>query len=144
MPMRSPLRRELQPVALRESLDVPPVEELHAHVGIEALNLAKLAVLARHERLLHDRDLDEEVLIREVEVGRESTDDTSVPVPLEDEGVGLVVPRNAVIVEDLGALDLDPVGEPWRLVATICLENGTCDPHLRHRTNGSGRPPNAP
>ena len=142
--MRSPLRGELQPVALREPLDVPPVEELHAHVGIEALNLAKLAVLARHERLLHDRDLDEEVLLREVEVGREGTDDASVLVPLEDEGVRLVVPRNAVVVEDLGALDLDPVGEPWRLVATICLENGTCDPHLRHRTDGPGRPPNAP
>ena len=39
--MRSPLRGELQPVALREPLDVPPVEELHAHLGIQALGAVR-------------------------------------------------------------------------------------------------------
>jgi len=139
-----PLGGEPQPVALREPLDVPPVEELDANVRVEPVDLAELSILACHERLLHDGDLDEEVLLREVEVGRECTDDASVPVPLEDEGVGLVVPRYAVVIEDLRALDLDTVREPRGLVATICLENGTYDPHLRHRSNGLGRLPNAP
>ena len=64
-------------------------------------------------------------------------------VALEHERVRLVVPRDAVVVEDLCALDLDPVREPRRVVSTICLENGAFVPHLRQGTNGLGRPRDA-
>ncbi len=111
---------------------------------VQPLDLAELAVLACHERLLHDGDLDEQVLLREIEVGSERTDDAAIVVALENEGVGLVVPRNAVVVEDLGALDLDTVGEPRGFIATICLENGSSHPHLRQRSDSLGRPSNAP
>src|SRR5262249_26967437 len=98
-------RRHPQSVALSETLDVAAVEELHANMRIEALNLAQLAVLARDERLLHHRHFDEEVLLGEVEVGRECADDPPLLVALEHERLRLVVPGDAVVVEDLRALD---------------------------------------
>ena len=111
---------------------------------IEALNLAELAVLARHERLLHDGDLDEEVLLGKVEVGRERAHDATVLVALEDERLRLVVPGDAVVVEDLRALHLDTVGEPRGLAPTICLENGIFHPHPREGTYALGRRPGGP
>src|SRR5262245_63542303 len=93
------LRREVEPVALREALDVAAVEELHPHVGIELPQLAQLPVLAGDERLLHHRDLDVEILLREVEVGRERLDDAALLVALEHERARLVLPGNAVEVE---------------------------------------------
>ena len=135
-----PLRGEAQPVTLRKALDVAPVEELHADVWVEPLDLPELPVLPGHERLLHHRHLDEEVLLGEVEVGRECADDATLVVPLEDEGLRLVVPRNPVVVEDLGALDLDAIREPRWVGATICLENRPFFLHLHQRTDGLGRP----
>ena len=144
MILRVALRRQLEPVALREPLDVPSVEELHTDVRVQPLDLAQLSVLPGDEGLLHDGDLDEEVLLGEVEVGRERADHAAVRVALENEGVRLVVPRDAVVVEDLCALNLDTVREPRGCVATICLENGVFHPHLRQGTYGLGRPPDAP
>jgi 3',5'-cyclic-AMP phosphodiesterase len=136
-----PLGGETQSIALCETLDVTPVKELHADVGIEALHFAQLAVLTCYEGLLHDGDLDEEVLFRQIEVGRERTHDPAFLVPLENERVGLIVPRDAVVIEDLCALNLDTVGEPRGLGSTICLENGAFVPHLHQRTDGFGRRP---
>ena len=60
-----------QPVALGEVLDVATIEELDLDVGVQPPYLAQLAVLSGHERLLHHRDLDVEVLLGKVEVRRE-------------------------------------------------------------------------
>ncbi len=100
-----PLRSQAQSIALRESLDVASIEELHSNLGVEAAELAKLAVLAGDERLLHHRDLDEEVLLGEVEVRRERADGAAFAVAFQDERVRLVVPRDPVVVEDLRALE---------------------------------------
>jgi len=58
--------------------------------------------------------------------------------------VGLVIPGYPVVVKDLGALNLDAIRESRRLRSTICLENGTFDPHLRQGSSGLGQPPAAP
>ena len=51
----------------------------------------------------------------------------------------LVLPWDAVEVEQLGALELDPVGETRRLCAAIGLESGGL-PHSGEASNGPGRP----
>src|SRR5207249_8533382 len=82
----------------------------------------QLAVLARHERLLHHGDLEIEILLREVEVRRECFDDASFLVRLEDERAGLVVPRHSVVVKELRALEFGAIREPRLLTPTECLE----------------------
>jgi len=131
-------------MSLREALDVAPIEELDPDVRIQPLNLAKLLVLAGDQRLLHHRHLDEEVLLGEVEVGRERTHHAPLLIAFQNEGVRLVIPAYPVVVEDLRALNLDPIRESRRLRSTICLENGTFDPHLRQGSSSFGRPPAAP
>ena len=109
----SPLRGEAEAIALRKALDVAPVEELDVDVRVEPSQFPELAVLASDERLLHHGHLDEEILLREVEVRRERAGNASLLVPLEDERMRLVVPADAVIVEDLGALKLHPIRKAW-------------------------------
>ena len=53
-----------EPMPLRQMLDVTAVEQLHADVRIQALDLSELSILASHEGLLHHRYFDEEVLLR--------------------------------------------------------------------------------
>src|SRR5215471_10989724 len=127
--VRTTLRGQAQAVPLREPLDVPSVKELDSNVRVEAAQLPDLPVLACHERLLHDGDLDEQVLLGKVEVRRERAHDAPLLVSLEHERLRLVVPADPVVIEDLGALELAAIGEPRRSRATICLENGTFDPH---------------
>jgi len=125
---------------VREALDVAPVEELDPNLRIEPLKLAKLPVLPCDEGLLHHGHLDEEILLRKVEVGRERAHNSTLVVAVEDERVRLVIPGDSVVIEDLRALELAAIGEPGRSRATICLENGTFYPHLCHGSNRLGRP----
>src|SRR6266568_3417974 len=125
-----PLRRELELVSLRQALDVALVEELHAHVGIALAQLPQLAVLPRHERLLHHSDLHIQVLLGQVEVWLEGLDDAAVLVLLEDEGLRLVLPGHTVVVQDLGAFELCLVREAGRFLASICLEIRRFQYHL--------------
>src|SRR4029453_18512363 len=83
--VRPKLRRELEPVSLRQALDVALVEQLDADVRVALAELAQLAVLARDERLLHDGDLDVQVLLRQVEVRLEGLDGATLLIGLEDE-----------------------------------------------------------
>src|SRR5439155_44247 len=71
---------------LSQPFQVPLVEELHLHVRIPRAQLAQLPVLARHERLLHDGQLDVEILVGKVEIGRERLEHAAVLVLLEHEG----------------------------------------------------------
>src|SRR5450759_331279 len=121
---------QIEAVALGQSLNVAPVEELDADSRIELSQLAQLAVLARHERLLHDRDLQVEILLGEVEVGCERLADTAFIVPREHERGGLVLPRNSVIVENARAFDFCLVREPRGFRTAICLETGAFEAHL--------------
>ena len=122
--------REL--VSLGQALDIALVEELDLDVRVALLELAELPVLSCDEGLLHRRHLEVQVLLRQVEVGLEGLDDTAVRVLLEHERSRLVLPRDAVVIEDPGALDLDVVDEPRRLVAAKCLEIGC----FQHATTG--------
>src|SRR6266481_6394697 len=115
---------------LSQPFQIPFVEELHLDVRIPLAELPQLAVLARDERLLHDGQLDVEILVGEVEVGRERLEHAALRVLLEDEGPRLVLPRDAVIVEDLRALELRLAREARRLGPTIGLENRGIEPHL--------------
>src|SRR5215831_15506471 len=116
-----------------DPLEIPLVEELDAHLGIELAQPAQLPVLPGDERLLHDRDLEIEVLVGEVEIGRERLDDLALLIALEHERVRLVHPRHAVVIEDLGVLEFRLVDEAWRLFAAICLEMGRFERHLQPR-----------
>src|SRR5687768_10567774 len=120
---RVALRGEAETVLLHETLDVTPVEELHLHVGIPLFELPDLAVLPRHERLLHRRDLYVEVLVREVEVRPGRLDDAPLPVRLEDERTRFVLPPDSIEIEKLRDLEFRLVDETGRLTPTICLEN---------------------
>src|SRR4029079_16968073 len=126
-------------VSLTQWLDVALVEELDIHIGIPFFQLAQLAVLARDERLLHHRDLEIEVLLGQVEVRSERLEDATALVDLELERPRLVQPGNAVVVEDLGALELGLVLEDGRLGAAICLENRGLRRHRRQDSHRSGR-----
>src|SRR5215210_9351322 len=108
---RESLRGEAETVLLHETIDVAPVEELHLHVGIPLFELSDLAVLPRHERLLHRRDLHVEVLIREVEVRPRCLDDAALFVRLEDERARLVLPPDSVEIEKLRDLEFRLVDE---------------------------------
>jgi hypothetical protein len=86
------------------------------HLGIELDEPAGFAVLLRDQPLVERRDLDVEVVGREVEVGRESLRRVAVAVVFERERARLVVPRNRVEVEQLRELSLGVVREADLLV----------------------------
>jgi hypothetical protein len=110
------LRRGLQPVLDQQVEVVALVEELDLDVGVELPQATGLAVLLRHQLLVQRGDLDVEVVAGEVEVGTEGLDRASLLVPLKRELRGLVLPVDAVEVEQLGELPLRVVGEADPLV----------------------------
>ncbi|MHB8463939.1 MAG: hypothetical protein ACYDH6_17685 [Acidimicrobiales bacterium] len=73
---------------------------------------AYFAVLLGDELLVERRDLDIEVVGRQVEVGAERLRRVALTVPFENERLGLVLPGDAVEVEQLGELALRVVREP--------------------------------
>jgi hypothetical protein len=90
----------LEPV-FHDQLDVVPlVEDLAADVWIELTQKTDLAVLLRDQLLAHRRDLDEQVLFGQVEVGREELARIAVAVPGNRERAGLVLPRDPVEVQE--------------------------------------------
>ena len=115
---------------LSQPFEVSLVEELDPDVRVSLAQLAQLPVLARDERLLHHGELDVQILLRQIEVGRERLAHPAVLVLLEDEGSRLVEPRDSVVVEHLGALELCLTGEARWLGALICLEIRDIEPHL--------------
>jgi hypothetical protein len=70
-----------------------------------------LSVLLRHELLVERRDLNVEVELWEVEVGREPVRDVAGAVPVDVESRRLVEPLDLVEVEELRELALAVVGE---------------------------------
>src|SRR5262249_115127 len=111
-------RLQLSPVLAPQSLEVAPVEH-GDDLAVEQAQLPDLLVLAVRVRLPHRRALDVGVGVREVEVGRERLPQAPVVVVLELERVRLVLPGDAVRVEELGHLLLGRMGETRRLRATV-------------------------
>src|SRR5919108_2987612 len=124
---------EGQSESLGEALDVAPVEELDADVRVPLTKFAQLAVLSRHEGLLHHCHLDVEVLLREIEVGCERLGDASVLGLLQRERPWLVLPGNAVEIKKSGALALGVVRE-----ARSPHAPGWLGPHFSERSSGTG------
>ena len=100
---------ERQAVALAQALEVAPVEDAHDHpLGAQ---LPDLPVLARGQLLSHGGALDVDVRLGEEEVGGERLCHVPLLVALEDEGVRLVLPGDAELVEHRGELALHGVRE---------------------------------
>lgn len=75
------------------------VEHLAPHIGVQLSKPFDLSILLRDKLLTHRRDLDVEVVVREVEIGFEQFYRFVEVIPLDWELSRLVVPLDAVEVE---------------------------------------------
>ena len=100
-----------QAVLHQQMMEVPLVEDLAPHVRIQIAESPHLAVLLGDEFLVHRRDLDEEVIVREIEVGPELLNRRPRRIPLDHERTWLVLPRHRVEVEKARELSFTGVGE---------------------------------
>jgi len=92
-------------------MEVTLIEDLAANVRIQLSQPPDLAVLLRDEFLVHRGDLDEEIVVRQIEVGTELPDWCPGSVPFEREGPRLVLPRHDVEVEQSREFPLTGMGE---------------------------------
>ena len=83
-------------------LQVLLVKHLDVDVRIDLAQQPDLAVLLGHQRLLHGGQLDVQVELRQVEVRREGLQHASRRVPRDGEAVRLVLPGDAVEIEQVG------------------------------------------
>ena len=118
------LRRRLEAVLHEQVQVVALVQHADRHLGVQLAEPARLAVLLRHELLVQRRDLDVEVVRREIEVGRERLRGPAVAIPLERERARLVLPRDGVEVEQLRELPLRVVREADGLVRKLLGVDG--------------------
>ena len=109
----------VEAVLLQEREVVALIEDLDLGVGIELAETADLAILLRHELLVHRRDFDVRLELREVEVGGELLDDLALLVPLDIERTRLVFPLDLIEVEKPCVLPLAFVSE----VDAVALES---------------------
>ena len=106
--------RVIVQISLRRSISRTrsrAVERHAAHAGVQLVQAAQLAVLACHVPLLHRGDLDVELEVGEMEVGRDRLAHPALRVAAEHEHVRLVGPAYAQSVESSGALDLGLMGK---------------------------------
>lgn len=93
-----------------EPVEVASEEDLDVD-AVGAASLACLAPLPIRQHLAHDGAFEIQVELGEVEVRSECLSDRPVGVSFEDEGSWLVLPGDAVLVEEPCQLALDRVGE---------------------------------
>lgn len=89
---------------------VAPVEKLHRHIGVELAKAPHLVVLLGDKVLAQRRQLYEDTVVGQVEVGPEGARRSAVGPPGEDEFDRFVLPGDLIEVEELRE-------EPFRLVA---------------------------
>src|SRR5687768_13410212 len=77
---------------------------------VERPHTAQLAMLARDQALLHRRQLDVQILVRQIEIGGEHLGD-AVALPRDGEGGRLVAPADAIEIEEASELGLGGVSE---------------------------------
>ena len=127
----------VEPTVLEQQRpEVARVEELDAHHRVELPEVAQLAVLLAHQALLERRELDVDLQLGQVEVGREGLHDDAVGVPADGEDVRLVEPFDLVVVEDAGQLRLAGVGEAGA--------SGSTSPASRSAPRAGARRPRSP
>jgi hypothetical protein len=101
----------LEPVLLDQMEIVPLVENLAAHLGVQLAKQPHFGVLLGYELLTHGRDLDVEVVLGQIEVGREVLTRSALLVPADGKGAWLVCPGDSVEVEEESELTLAVVSE---------------------------------
>jgi len=94
--------RCLWQVLSEEIEDVAAVENPDPNFGIQLSHLAQLAVLRRDELLTKCRQLEEQVMFAQVEIGSERARRLSIRAPRKDELHRLVLPPDLVVIENLG------------------------------------------
>jgi hypothetical protein len=87
------------------------VEHFALNIGIQLTKAANLLVLLGHEFLTHRRDLDVDVVFREIEVWLEQLRGFTVITPLDFECAGLVFPVDSVEVKESREFPFAVVGE---------------------------------
>ena len=87
------------------------IEEFAIDVGMDRLESLQLLVLLGHELLVHRCDLDEHVVVRQIEVGREELVGFPFLIELDWEALRLVEPWNSIEIEEKGELTLTVVSE---------------------------------
>jgi hypothetical protein len=100
----------VEPVLDDEMQVVPLVEDLALHVRVKLLEQPNFAILLGDQLLVHRGDLDEEVVIRQIEIWGEELDRVSVVIA-DRETAGLVFPGNCVEIEEECELSLTVVSE---------------------------------
>src|SRR5262245_42581498 len=105
----------LEAVLRHQRQVVTLVEDLAVDAGVQLAQAADLPVLLGHQSLVERRDLDVQVVLGKVEVGREPLHHVAVPVPLEIERRGLVLPVDLIEVQELRELAFAGVRERHRV-----------------------------
>jgi hypothetical protein len=103
--------RFLEAVLDEEMQIVTLVEHFALDIGVELTKATNLLVLLRHELLAHRRDLDVDVIFRQIEVGLEQLCGFTVIAPFDFEGTRLVCPVDSVEVEESREFPFAVVGE---------------------------------
>lgn len=103
--------RFLEPVFNKQIQVITLIEDLAVDLWIQLPQPTDLPILPSHQLLIHRRNFDELILIRQIEVRPKELHRFPVSVPFECELTGLVVPRDIVEIEELGELPLAVVGK---------------------------------
>src|SRR3954454_5538028 len=117
-----------RPRAAEQTLEVGALEERDDR-AVPLAQLPRLPPLARHEPPPRRRALDVDADRRQVEVGRHRFDDAAVFMGLEPERVRLVLPRDAVLVQEARVFGLRGMRKPP-------LRHEQCSRPARERING--------
>src|ERR1022692_2663845 len=103
-----PLR---QAVLEDQVFEILLIEDLHGQVRIQLPQQPDLAVLARHQRLFHGGEFHVQIELRQIEIGRERFGNASLRIPLYRKIARLVLPGDAVEIQQVGEDLLALVGE---------------------------------
>ena len=100
-----------QAVLHEQGVVVALVQQGDVDARVELAHASQLAMLLRDQALVERGDLDVALVVWEEEVRREGPGGCAVGAPFQDEGMGFVLPPNAVEVQESGELALGVVGE---------------------------------
>src|ERR1022692_3959752 len=103
-----PLR---QAVLEDQVFEILLIEDLHGQVRIQLPQQPDLAVLARHQRLFHGGEFHVQIELRQIEIGRERFGNASLRIPLYRKIARLVLPGDAVEIQQVSEDLLALVGE---------------------------------
>src|SRR2546423_1206310 len=91
------------------------IKHLEIDLRVERAQAADFAILARDKRLTQRCQLNVEVVLWQVKIGREKTRRRARRVPLEGEAARLVLPLDMIEAQDARELGFRFVGEAHRL-----------------------------